>query len=364
MKRLPDTANILVVKFNAIGDLVMTTPAIRDLRSTYPSARLTLMVGSWSAPVMRNNPHLDAVLEFDQDIFLQRRWGDLFRLLRQVRSRRFDAVVILHALVPVHLFFLLAGIPLRYGMVRKGRSFFLTDAVPEEFDPGRYYGGKYQQVAALAGARTGSENPELPVSPEDEAAARDTLLEFGIRPGEAFLLVAPGGGRNPRTDMEAKRWPVAHYVGALRALKTAHPGLRIVLVGAESDRAETATVARAIPGTSDLTGRFTLPQLAAVAHASRAVLCNDSSILHIGVAVGIPVVVPFGPTSARQLVPARALEFVWQSGISCSPCYRVGSGVHFPGCPIGIQCQREASPELLLPYLERALERTPVSAPL
>lgn len=358
MKRLPDNANILVVKFNAIGDLVMTTPAIRDLRAAYPSARLTLMVGSWSASVVRNNPNLDSVLEFDQDVFLQRRWGDLFRLLREVRRRRFDAVVILHALLPVHLFFLLAGIPLRFGMARKGRSLLLTDSVPEEFDPGRYYGANYQRVAALAGTRAGSEHPDFSVSAADETAARAALAEGGLPAGADYLLVAPGGGRNPRTDMEAKRWPVAHYVGVIRLLLDRHPGLRVVVAGAESDRGETAAVVGEIRGAVDLTGRVTLPQLAAVARAARAVLCNDSSILHVGVAVGVPVVVPFGPTSALQLVPEEAREFVWQSGIACSPCYRVGSGVHFPGCPIGYRCQHEATPDLLLPYLERALERT------
>ncbi len=355
---LPANANILVVKFNAIGDLVMTTPTLRDLRTTYPSAHLTLMVGSWSAPVIRNDPHLDAVLEFDQDIFLRRRWSDLFRLLQEVRRRRFDAVVILHALIPVHLFFLLAGIPLRFGMARNGRDFFLTRSVPEEFEPGRYYGAKYQQVAALAGARIGSEVPELPVSAADESSARTLLAEGGLPAGADFLLVAPGGGRNPRTDMEAKRWPIAHFVGAIRLLSARHPDLRIVVAGAESDRAETEAVARQIPEVVDLTGRVTLTQLAAVARASRAVLCNDSSMLHLGVAVDVPVVVPFGPTSARQLVPENAREFVWQSGIACSPCYRVGSGVHFPGCPIKYQCQRDAVPELLLPHLERALGRT------
>jgi lipopolysaccharide heptosyltransferase II len=364
MKRLPDNANILVVKFNAIGDLVMTAPTLRDLRATYPAARITLMVGSWSAPVIRNNPHLDAVIEIDQNVFLQRRWVGLLRLLHEVRKQRFDAVVILHALLPVHLFFRLAGIPLRFGMARKGRDFFLTESVPEAFDPGSYYGRKYQEVAALAGARTGSEDPEIVVTQESENAARAMLAEHGIVQDEDFLLVAPGGGRNPRTDMEAKRWPIAHFIEAIRLAMNKYPGLRVVLVGAESDRSETAVVAREIPATVDLTGRFTLPQLAAVARAARAVLCNDSSLLHIAAAVGTPAVVPFGPTSALQLVPARAHEFVWQSDLACSPCYRVGSGIHFPGCPIGIQCQREASPEMLLPYLERALERTSGRAPL
>src|SRR5690606_35025325 len=93
------------------------------------------------------------------------------------------------------------------------------------------------------------------------------------------------------------------------------PGLKIVLSGSESDREETGYLAARVPEAVDMTGKMTLPQLFCVARASRAVLCNDSSILHVGIACGVPVVAVFGPTSARQRMPVWALPYAWQSPI-------------------------------------------------
>lgn len=356
-RKLSPTARILVVKFNAIGDLILSTPALRDLRKAYPRAHITLMVGSWSAPVIRHNPHVDEILEFDQDIFLQRRWRDLLRLLFDVRRRRFDAALIFHALPAIHLFMRLTGIPARFGMSRGKSAGLLTAAVPESLDPGTYYATKYQQVTALAGAPMGSSDPEVHSTEADEAVVRDLLAAEGLGSGRPFLLVAPGGGRNPVTDMPAKRWPVEQFAATLRELAQARPELKIVLSGAPSDREETGSLAKEIPSAVDWTGKLTLPQLFVAARSARAILCNDSSVLHVGVACGTPTVVPFGPTDARQLVPARGLRYVWQSPISCSPCYRVGSGAPFAGCPIRFRCMRETTTEQIRPLLELALAR-------
>jgi ADP-heptose:LPS heptosyltransferase len=314
------------------------------------------MVGSWSAPVIRDDPNLDAVLEFDQDIFLRKRWGGLFRLLLGVRRGRFDCAVILHALPPIHLFMRLAGIPRRYGMARKGRGAFLTASVPEAFDPERYYGEKYQEVAALAGAVPGPQDPGLCANPREEAKARLAMADAGLRDGEEFLLVAPGGGRNPVTDAASKRWPKENFVEVVLDLMRERPALRVVIAGAESDRQETGFLARELPGAIDLTAKLTLPELAGAARMARAILCNDSSLLHIGIACGTPVVAPFGPTSARQLVPARALAWVRQSDAPSSPCYQVGSGIPFPESEIGFQCMQAIRPAHMLPLLERALD--------
>jgi ADP-heptose:LPS heptosyltransferase len=356
MQVLPENPRILVVKFNAIGDLVMTTPAIRDLRVAWPDAHLALLVGSWSAPVMRHNPRLDEIIEFDPDDFLKRRWGALFRLLRLLRGKRFDAAIILHAPPLLHAFLWLAGVPLRFGMARGGKDRFLTASVPEDLDPQEYYGRKYQEVAALSGSVPGSPDPEIFAAEEDAHFVRATLAEAGIAESDTFLLVGPGGGRNPVTELAGKRWPRENFSELLRRLHADRPALKFVLVGAESDREDTSFLAQAVPGVLDMTGRFTLTQLSCVARASKVVLCNDSAMLHIGVACGTPAVAAFGPTSARQLVPPRALPYVWQSGIECSPCYRVGSGLAFPGCPIGFKCLRESGVEPIQRLVERALD--------
>src|SRR5690606_34831875 len=96
------------------------------------------------------------------------------RLLARIRKGRFDTAVIFHPSPFLHLFALLAGIPIRYGLARGGRgtrNLFLTAAVPEDLGPDTYYPVNFQRVAALAGAVPGSPTPEVHATAEDEAAA-------------------------------------------------------------------------------------------------------------------------------------------------------------------------------------------------
>lgn len=354
MRRLKDDARILIVKFNAIGDVVMTTPAIRDLREAYPKAHIALLVGSWSAPVIRKNAHLDEVIVFDQQMFLERRWLDIAKLIVSLRRKRFDAAVIFHALRSIHVFVFLCGIRARFGLSRGSRSGWLTAAVPENLGPGRYYAENYQEVTSLAGASSGPPRTEVHADDEDRRVAQALLADAGLRAGEAFIVVAPGGGRNPKEDMAARRWPKERFAEVLLDLRERRPDVRVVLSGAGSDREETAYLASRLPEAIDLTGLVSLSVLFEVVRAATLVMCNDSSALHIGIACGKPVVAPFGPTSARQRLPEWALPFAWQSDLPCSPCYASG-GEMFPGCDIGYRCMKETGVPQIRPLLDRAL---------
>ena len=345
-------ARILVIKTQAIGDLLMTTPAIRDLRAAHPRAHIALMTGAWSAPALRHNPHLDEILAFDDRVLLDKRWLGTLRLLARIRKRKFDAAVIFHPSPFLHLFALLAGIPRRYGLLRGARNRFLTAGVTEDLERGTYYPVNFQRVAALAGATPGPVDLEVHSGPADEAAAMAVLSAAGIEAGGDFIVIAPGGGRNSKEDVAARRWPPENFAALARRVRERHPALKIVLSGGPGDALETARIAAAVPGCVDLTGKTSLTELYAIVRRSRAVVCNDSSLLHIAVACRKPAVAPFGPTGLLQRLPAWAAPYAVQSGIACSPCYVGGA---FPGCGIGFQCMREITVEALLEPLERAL---------
>jgi heptosyltransferase-2 len=353
-------ARILIIKTHAIGDLLMATPAIRDLRAAHPSAHIALLVGKWSAPAIRNNPHLDAIIEFDDRVLLRGDPIGILRLLAKVRGGRFDAAVIFHPSPYVHLFALLAGIPVRYGLKHGKRAPFLTAGVVEDLGEDAYYPVNFQRVAALAGAVPGPVDLEVHADAAAERAAGGVLSGAGIFPGDDFVLVAPGGGRNSKEDVAARRWPADRFAALLGAVRRDYPGLKIALTGTSSDARETGVVLGAVPGAADLTGKTSLPELYAVARRARAVICNDSSLLHIAVACRRPVVAPFGPTGLRQRLPQWAIPFSLQSGIPCSPCY---VGGRFPGCPIGFQCMRETGVDAMLGRLRRALGNAAADAP-
>jgi ADP-heptose:LPS heptosyltransferase len=353
MKASRKPQRILIIKTHAIGDLLMATPAIRDIRAAHPSAHITLMVGSWSAAAVRHNPHINELLEVNDAVFLGRRnWRAIFSLLFKIRRGRFSKAFVFHPLPVVHLFTRLAGIPVRYGLMNEHGSRHLTSGVREDLGAQTYYPVNFQSVAALDGVAIGPMSLEAFTSPQDERDVQAVLADAGVGPGEDIVLVAPGGGRNSKEDVAARRWPAAKFAALLRDTTARHPSLKVVLTGSHLDSVDTAAVAAAVPGAVDLTARTTLPQLFALADRARAVVCNDSSLLHIAVARGTPAVVPFGPTGAAQRVPAEMLRFVEQSGLPCSPCY---VGGRFPGCGIGFACMKEMSVEAIQIRLEAAL---------
>lgn len=355
MKPLAADARILIIKTHAIGDLLMSTAAIRDLREAYPSAHIALLTGRWSADAVRRNPHLDEILEFEDRKLLDapRHPFAVAGLLARIRRKRFDAALVFHPLPALHLFARLAGIPVRYGLAREGRSSrFLTASVREDLGPDAYYPVNFQRVAALAGAIPGSPEPEAHFDVEDARDAGALLRAGGIGPETPYILAAPGGGRNSKEDVAAKRWPAESFAEAVREAVRRHPELRVVLTGAPSDREENRVVAAGIPGALDLTGRTRLRQLFALAKGARAVLCNDSALLHIAVASGAPVVVPFGPTLRERFVPPALRHLSIQAPTRCSPCYVGGA---FPGCAIGHRCMREIAPADALARLEAIL---------
>jgi heptosyltransferase-2 len=351
-------SRILVIKTHAIGDLLMTTPAIRDLRAAYPRAHISLMAGKWSAPALRKNPHLDEIIEFDDRILLRWRPLGALSLLLDIRRREFDVAIIFHPSPLIHAFAWLAGIPVRYGLTRGGESQherharFLTQGVPEDLQPNTYYPINFQRVTALAGATPGPAQLEVHPDAGDKAEANRLLAESGIGDGDSFLLVAPGGGRNSKEDVAARRWPAERFAELAQHAIATHPGLKVVVTGAASDAREAGIVSSKVPGSINLTARTTLGQLYVLTRRARAGLCNDSSLLHIAVACRKPVVAPFGPTAAAQRLPEWARRYSIQSGIPCSPCY---IGGRFPGCPIRFECLREMTAGTLHAGLERAL---------
>lgn len=351
---------ILIVKTHAIGDLLLTTPAIRDIRRAYPQAHIALLVGKWSAPAVHANPHLDELIEVDDTVFLGRPnlWL-LTKLLLRLRGMRFDKAFVFHPSPLVHLFTRLAGVPVRYGLVSARGGRHLTASVPERLGPDDYYPENFLRVAALDGLSTGAPVPEVHPAPGDDEAADALLRASGVMPDTGYVLVAPGGGRNSKDDVAAKRWPVESFIEVVRTLTRTHPALRVILTGAGSDRAETSAVAAAVPGVIDLTGQTSLRTLFGLTRRTRAVLCNDTALLHIAVACGTPVVAAFGPTLRARFLPPHMRDDAVQATIACSPCY---IGGHFPGCGIGHQCMREIGPEVLTAKLEAVLARSPARA--
>jgi heptosyltransferase-2 len=145
---------ILIIKTHAIGDVLMTTPALRSLRTSFPRAEISVLVGNWSAPILKNNSYITRLIEFEDDIVHKKKIINLIKIVLILRSYKFDTAIIFHPSPFIHLIAMCAGIKKRYGLCRHGKSFFLTSSIEENGSYDFYYPQNFLNVLVKIGIKS------------------------------------------------------------------------------------------------------------------------------------------------------------------------------------------------------------------
>jgi heptosyltransferase II len=306
----------LVIAPQWIGDAVMTEPLMRRLHAQ--GQRLTVGALPWVAPVYRAMPQVAEVVEFP---FAH--GGLQFKARRRLAREwdgQFDAAYVLPNSIKSALLPLLAGIPQRIGYLGEARVGLLTHRLK---NPPK--GQRPPMVAfysRLSGDEAGLEHdqPKLQLLP---AQIDEALQTLGVQRG-AYYVFAPGAEYGP-----AKRWPAAHY--AALALTLDRP---VLLLGSAKEAALCEEIAAPVnaakPGHSvNLAGKTSLAHAFGAIAAARAVVSNDSGLMHVAAAFGVPQVAIFGSSSPVHTPPlSAAARVMWlksdaayQPPLDCAPCF-------------------------------------------
>lgn len=336
---------IALLKPSALGDIVHSLPVLTALRHRYPDAHITWIVNRGYEPLLIGHPDLDATLPFDRGALRRgvvTATRQYLSFVSELRRQRFDLVVDLQGLFRTGVMAFASGAPRRVGLAgaREGARWFYTDVVPIG-DPDRIHAvDRYWLAAAALGVGDVPKTFRLPIAPEARAWAVGRLQELP-RP---WLAVGVG------SRWLTKRWPPEHFAELARRAH-ARTGGTAVFVGGGDESALAQQALRQLTHypTLDLTGKTTLPQLAAVLAVSDAMLANDTGPLHLAVALGRPVVAPYTCTKVRLTGPygasGGAVETtVWCQGSRLKRCARM-------------ECMRELTPDRLWPLLEEVLGR-------
>jgi heptosyltransferase II len=277
--------NSLIIAPQWIGDAVMTQPLLARLHAR--GERLTVGALPWVAPVYRAMPQVEHVIEFPfQHGGLQLRAR---RAIAKQIEGRFDTAYVLPNSLKSALLPFLSGIPKRVGYLGEARVGLLTHRVKNPKD-------KPPMVAfysALSG-ETGDLERDTPRLQLEGAAIQEALDAHGLQP-QAYFVFAPGAEYGP-----AKRWPAIHYAELARQLDAP-----VVLLGSAKEAplcqevAQEAGAGRCV----DLAGRTPLLEAFALIAASRAVVSNDSGLMHVAAAFHVPQVALFGSSSPLHTPP-------------------------------------------------------------
>ena len=312
-----DPREVLVLRLDRMGDVLMSLPALATLRAALPRARIRLAVGRWSEEIARSAP-VDEVLVWSAP--WAARPGEaadtlrgLWRRARALRAFRLDLALDLQGDLRSALLLAATAARRRVGYANTGGAYLLTDVVP--LDETVSWVEQNQAAVALA-AHAASPAPAIDPLGGDRQAARRILEGLGLAALRRPLVgVHPGGGR------AVKQWDPARW-GALAARLEREFGATIVLTGSEADRPLAAAVTQKLAGSPvDLIGRLGVRETMAVIAGLDLFLSPDTGTMHMACAVGTPSVTVFGPSDPVRYFSGRGpRHVVARADLWCSPC--------------------------------------------
>ena len=331
---------VLLIRPDHLGDLLLATPAFHDLHHMWPDARLCLLVGPWSAPIVADNPDLNEVLTCEFPGFSKRPKGtplapyiQLLRTARQIRAQRFDLAVVLRFdhWGGAALSFL-ARVPRRIGYDVAECRPFLSNALGyqqacHEVEQNLRLTREAVRFRKEREDETGDLTPLAPsdlciqyrLLPGDLDHARGLLRESGMAHGDLTVCIHPGAGA------ATKRWPAGRFAAVGDALSREF-GARILVTGspAETDLSWKVAALMREPCVV-LAGRTSIGQLAAVLTQSCLVIGSDSGPLHLAAGVGVRTIHLYGPADPKLFGPWGDPErhMVLASPKECAPCNRL-----------------------------------------
>jgi lipopolysaccharide heptosyltransferase II len=309
--------NVLCVRLDTLGDVLMTTPAIRAL--SRPGRRITLLTSPAGAEVASLVPEIDDVIVYPAPWLKASERGPSegdARMIEDLRRRRFDGAVIFTVYTqsawPAALLCHLAGIPRRLAHLREKPYGLLTDWVP---DPEPNQGIRHEvrrqlDLVAAIGARTDDERLSLLVPQEAGASVRALVSELDL--GSRWAVVHPGAAAPSR------RYPSELFVEVLRGLAAA--GWTPVLTGSAGEAALVDEIrGRARVPAHALAGWLSLPELAALLRLAPVLISNNTGPVHVAAALGTPVVDLYALTNPQH-TPWGVPNVVLSHDVPCRNC--------------------------------------------
>jgi len=328
---------LLIRATNWVGDAIMALPALRLVRARFPEAEIAILARPYVADLYRGQGVCDELIACDSNRE-HAGFGGRERLAKELRVRKFDTALLLQNAFDAAWLAWRAGIPERIGYARDGRGLLLTRAVKaprlgeipahEMF----YYLELLRRVGWLKAL------PEecliqLEVSQDRRRRGAELLLQAGARPYGRRIAIGAGASFGA-----ARCWPADRFAEAANQL-VAVSDADVVLFGTEAEAAATGAIAEKLRQPAiNLTGKTTIAELPGALSQCHLFIGNDSGVMHVAAAVGLPVVGIFGPTDPLGTAPMTPRRTIVQEKPYCSPCF-------LRRCPTDHRCMTKIAPE-------------------
>jgi ADP-heptose:LPS heptosyltransferase len=322
---------ILIMEAGGIGDMVMSTPALRALRERFSYSEIVLLTVPRTAQAINTKQYADRVLYFKQEAFSKGPANSIYKqifsnlkLLLALRREKFDMMIDLQAIetwkasLRRFIFYKSVGAKSSVGRNSDGKGFFLDIKVDDDLFGKVHEVDRKLLIAGALDAETKNRKQEFHVSEEDKVFINDWLINAGVEDNRTIVAIQPGA------FVPSRQWISERFVEIGRRLSQQY-NARIIITGSNNDNAAYEINDKLIDIKPILAVGLSLSRLGALLDRVHLFISNDTGPFHIADAINTPYVVLFGPENSYRYGPydtKSGSRIVTGMKLTCSPCLK------------------------------------------
>ena len=303
-----------------MGDVLLSTPAIKELKNNFPNAKIDVLVTDYSKEVLSLNPNLDKIIIYNSMLFFKkyRNFQQLMKNLGQIsklKKENYDAIIDLRADIRSIFIAWLIGGKNRISQDIRSGGFFLTHIVP--YREIKHEAERKLDIVRFITRKRAEGRPRLEIYwlRKDEEYIDSLLQRYNIK---NFIVI------HPLTPWRPRAWPKERFAKVADWI-VENRDLDVIFVGPENEKEEINKISSLIRAKEtrrvhNFANLVTIKQLAALIKRAKLFLGNDSGVMHIADAVEIPLIAIFGPQDPRRYSPISQNSKIIYHKVDCSPC--------------------------------------------
>jgi len=327
---MEEPQNILVRMPNWVGDLVMATPVLTDLKAAFPKASITAMCRKPLCDLLKKDVSIDELFCFEKpsNDFLRRK--GLRDIIGKVQTGKYDVGVLLTNSFSSAWWFWQGKVKRRIGYADHFRSFLLTDPVKLASDK-EHLVDSFKKLLFPLCVPVSKTKPRLYLTEKEIEESKELLYQRGYVRGAKIIGINPGAAYG-----SAKCWPPERFKAIAKKIIDEIDGY-VVFFGDTNTASLVKEISSGLPSkVIDLAGVTNLRELACIIKDCNVLVTNDSGPMHIADALGTPLVALFGSTDSEITGPYEQRGNVIKKDVECSPCFK-------RTCPIDFRCMKGIS---------------------
>ena len=297
---------ILFFKLGALGDVLMSTPLIRQVRKNYPNAQIDFLIGQASSSVLKNNPYLNKILPFNQDIFIKKKIIQLFQLIKKTRKQKYDLIFVLDKHWSFNLTVFLFGIKKRIGFNRKNEGIFLTKKV--NYWKIRHEINYYLDLGKIINLNIDYKNNKIDIFPSEKEKVKSKKIIKRNKLKEFYILIN-SGGNNPAVNEQIRQIPNSLFKKLV--IKWSKNNKVIFLAAQNEKNYYNDFILN--KNCINLSGKTNVRESYELMKSAKLIITTDCGPMHMASAATNKIVSLFGPTNPQRKAPLhKKAKVVWK----------------------------------------------------